>query len=722
MAKVNKLELGRRVSERRSAAILRGGRMAKTSRGVVSFAPAIMAGGVLLFTGSGAYAAEACPAPIGGPEGTTMCDLGIAPGNEQDPYAWSRAFGVSGDGFAVAGSASTPDGSVATVWVGNSIEMLSKTEAQTSSEAFGISADGGVVVGYARVNNGAPVAASWSTDGIRLLGTLDGFKGSKAFAANTDGSVIVGVLESESQYRAFRWENDTFVSLGTLDGFYRSQAASVSADGSVVVGYAANNNGGSQAFRWDESGGMRSLGLLGNSKAHGISADGTLIVGELQDVFGKTGFRMNGSEYMRLLALEGDAASAAYAISSDGKVVVGQSTDTSVVNSTGTAVLWGADYLPVSLGVLEGGNTSRAFAVNEDGSVVVGVSNQRELSITAWEQYNDRAFIWRSGGTDNAGVIQDYANLMASFPILANDTELAVATQQWSLGSLLDQTGFVGAEGRNYFAASTGASNMGSDVLSQSQANQIASLTFGRGISAELTVGGSLQVSGGSNDASGFDGDRGTGVSAWAEYSETGLERTGLQSSFALGYAAQGNAIIRGTGLTDVEAATGAGDLETLAARLSVGYGIKHASGWLLTPHAAISHFNTSREAYAEDPTATAFSASYDDLSVASTVGTAGVVGQQMLSETSSFILGAGADFDIDAEETVLTGSANIPGMETFDVTSTLVRNDVRPFVTADYSVDLAEGGTFTASARLGKAVYGNEADFGIGVRYGISF
>jgi probable HAF family extracellular repeat protein len=63
-------------------------------------------------------------------------------------------------------------------------------------------------------------------------------------------------------YRAFRWQNGVMQDLGTLGG-NESWALGVSADGSVVVGEAQNAAGQERAFRWTASGGMQDLGTLG---------------------------------------------------------------------------------------------------------------------------------------------------------------------------------------------------------------------------------------------------------------------------------------------------------------------------------------------------------------------------------------------------------------------------------------------------------------------------
>jgi probable HAF family extracellular repeat protein len=160
----------------------------------------------------------------------------------------------------------------------------------------GISSDGQVVVG----NNGH--AVRWTpTGGIQDLGTVDGTEstvpGTQSFAddASGNGSVVVGQSrDRDGFWKAFRWTAATGMrDVGTLGG-PMAAAYNVSDDGSVVVGRAltSGNSASDRAFRWTPKKGMQNLQellvkagvtsvsgwiLLG---ATGVSADGTVIVGE----------------------------------------------------------------------------------------------------------------------------------------------------------------------------------------------------------------------------------------------------------------------------------------------------------------------------------------------------------------------------------------------------------------------------------------------------------
>lgn len=226
--------------------------------------------------------------------------------------------------------------------------------------------------------------------GITDLGKLNGGLYSDASAISGDGTVVVGGANDGAvgnAQRAFKWTQASgMVSLGTLSGGNFSYASAVNGDGSVIVGDANIGGGGSpvRAFRWTQAGGMVNLGVIGTvysssaSNATGVSSDGSVVVG--QSTFDMVGVNNRAFRWTQaggmvdLGTLPGGNDSRAAAVNSDGTVVVGSSNATGTGSNT-HAFRWTQAGGMVSLGTLAGGTHSYARGVNSDGSVVVGGAN-----------------------------------------------------------------------------------------------------------------------------------------------------------------------------------------------------------------------------------------------------------------------------------------------------------------------------------------------------------
>ena len=235
--------------------------------------------------------------------------------------------------------------------------------------ARGVSADGRVVVGAASINKDGNQAFRWDSGGrMQNLGTLGG-EYSAARAASANGEVVVGwsYYNASQKMRAFRWTSGGGMqNLGTLGG-NNSLAFATSYDGSVVVGQAQDSNGITQAFRWTQAGGMVPLGA---GSAYGVSADGSVVVGNSSFNGSPRAFRwVQGGNMVSLGTLNGTDLSYAHGVSANGQVVVGYAVDYG--QSFQRAFRWTNGTMS-NLGSL--GGSSEAFAASADGSVVVGQS------------------------------------------------------------------------------------------------------------------------------------------------------------------------------------------------------------------------------------------------------------------------------------------------------------------------------------------------------------
>lgn len=289
-------------------------------------------------------------------------------------------------------------------------------DGRLARDAFDVSADGTVVVGRTATTQ---EAFRWtlqdSTTGagtFQALGFMSGSSETEAFGVSADGSTVVGQGAGSGSHReAFRWTQDTgMVGLGDFPGGnFRSVGFDLSDDGSVVVGHGAVS-GGRRAFRWTLSNaatGQGSMAVInsGNSEAHGVSADGSVVVGRSFDSNQAFRWTAGSGAPVHLGTVSGEATSRATSVSADGSVVVGQS---------GQAFRWTSETGMESLGDL-GGAFSESFSqdIAADGSLIVGGGSTTT---------GTRAFIW------------DAANGMQNLQdVLTTDFGLGDSLTGWTL-------------------------------------------------------------------------------------------------------------------------------------------------------------------------------------------------------------------------------------------------------------------------------------------------
>ncbi len=212
---------------------------------------------------------------------------------------------------------------------------------EKSSTGIAISEDGSVIAGD--VNN---------TYGYQLTGSnLDIFTqttpftdyGTEVTTMSANGGVIAGWYfgaASGSEY-AFQWTNGTFTTIP--DTTMNSRAAAISADGSVVVGQLNYSSAYPQAFSWTQ-GSVTELPLpagFGASVANGVSNNGSAIVGSMgvSDLNYSTAFiwdQANGTQNLKQVlttdyglgtALAGWTLTDATAITPNGNTIVGTGID-----------------------------------------------------------------------------------------------------------------------------------------------------------------------------------------------------------------------------------------------------------------------------------------------------------------------------------------------------------------------------------------------------------
>lgn len=253
--------------------------------------------------------------------------------------ATGGAQGASSLGTVVVGI----DDDVAYRWEGGVQAPIPFLTGGTSNTAHDVTPDGMIIVG-----SSTSTAAGGNDEGFSFQGGVStplgdlagGAFSSTALAVTPDGNVIVGQGTSASGSEATRWVGGVPTGLGDFaGGAFSSRATAVSEDGATVVGWGTTA-AGSQAFRWRGSG-LEAIGDLGSgtSRAHGVSGDGSLVVGES----GSDAFVWDELHGMRdletvLLAAGADLLGVelqqASDISADGQTIVGIGFDPEVGGQT----------------------------------------------------------------------------------------------------------------------------------------------------------------------------------------------------------------------------------------------------------------------------------------------------------------------------------------------------------------------------------------------------
>jgi probable HAF family extracellular repeat protein len=198
-----------------------------------------------------------------------VTDLGFLSGGRD-----SKGQAVCALGGAVVGSTVDSAGiQKAFRWRNGTMQDLGGVSRNNLAYAEDCSDNGNVVVGTSMDSKGNQLATRWDARGARSLGTLGG-NSSEAHATSLDGSVVVGgaglpFVNGISEYSAFRWTSATgrieqlskvLQNQGVTTPFchqvpcpagtwFIQLALGISSNGNVIVGEVQDPSGNSQAFR-----------------------------------------------------------------------------------------------------------------------------------------------------------------------------------------------------------------------------------------------------------------------------------------------------------------------------------------------------------------------------------------------------------------------------------------------------------------------------------------
>lgn len=312
--------------------------------------------------------------------------------------------GISGDGSVIVGGpedngSSTVGSAVRWTNSGANVELLVTPVGTVNSSAKAISTDGSAIVGWVAANSAPSQALLWTSGGFQILTDLAGTTGgSKALGVSSTGSFVVGVGNLSNVDQAVRWRtsDNSVLGLGQLAGGSGSRAAAVSSDGGIVIGTAFNASSSQRAFIWRESTSTMSelqmlAGAYNQSAANGISADGSIVAGRVWGSLGRATYWTTSDNVAHDMGtLAGDNNSGATAISANGQVIVGHSSNSGGdyrafrwTQATGMQSV-GQWLAGAGVSVPAGWKLLGATAVNQDGSVLVGDGTDASSNDVNW--------------------------------------------------------------------------------------------------------------------------------------------------------------------------------------------------------------------------------------------------------------------------------------------------------------------------------------------------
>jgi probable HAF family extracellular repeat protein len=302
--------------------------------------------------------------------------------------------GVSADGTTSVGYAF---GGVAYKIVGTTYTTLDNLSGGTGAFAYAASSNGLKIVGMATDSSSAVQAVSWSGTTPTLLDNTSAFSRSCATGISADGLTIVG-WGFNAAYNSGQGREEAFYHrAGSINNFtavfnaYASKAAGVSSNGNLIVGSFADdfaNINIMQGFIYEVSVGVTNVDASGTFSAAGlnftsltaISGNGQIAVGyAFNDTVSSTPSDARAFSYARAgsgtftdLGKLGGAFSwsIARAVSNDGSVIVGQSSN---LAGKSEAFVYQSGAM-TGLGFLGTGDESDATGVSADGQVIVGYS------------------------------------------------------------------------------------------------------------------------------------------------------------------------------------------------------------------------------------------------------------------------------------------------------------------------------------------------------------
>jgi probable HAF family extracellular repeat protein len=273
----------------------------------------------------------------------------------EQTFRATEVIGISSDGTRSVLNGTSGHRSIAVVRDGTGMRNIGGLDPVSSvAIAKGMSADGSTIVGYSLNTDLRTRAFRWNANGMDDLGTLNpnGVGTSYALGASHDGRMVVGQ--------------------SSLDGHNMV--------GFVWIEGASGGEGGGPMYAL-----LGTADTEGNVAANGISSNGRIAVGDTDTYMGRRAIywhlpNVSSGQRTEAIALAGlggnpSSAIAATTNATSHGIIVGYAVDD---NWNERAVRWvqtdNVGYVIEDLGVLAGHIESKSLAISNDGTVIGGNS------------------------------------------------------------------------------------------------------------------------------------------------------------------------------------------------------------------------------------------------------------------------------------------------------------------------------------------------------------
>lgn len=289
----------------------------------------------------------------------------------------------------------------------------------TAGDASGrLSADGKAVFGsYYDEEDGLYHVYSWTAEGGFVR--LDSLIYAQAVGISDNG-VIAGYFYDSQGYTASIWRDGERMDVSSDSDILDSKAYGISRDGSTVVGYLQRSDYSTHAMVWNLEGNQ----VLDidpqsyiQSVATNVSNDGSVVAGYGDDANLVRVFRWTSAGGMQDIgSLVDDGNISLAAMSDDGNVLVGEGTASSDESHAYRYVASAAAGSRLTdLGVLAGDVSSSASDVSANGAYVVGSSTNADDVSHGFRWSQETGMLSIEQWLADAGVTADYATASAQF-------------------------------------------------------------------------------------------------------------------------------------------------------------------------------------------------------------------------------------------------------------------------------------------------------------------